>query len=124
MKRARAGESFVELVKKYSGDADSKAKDGDFPPFNPADERLPAPVKTLVFGLKPGEVSDAVRQANGYYIFRLEKFIVPELDAIRNEVYMAVQREQFDKWMSEVRKSVQVEVKDEKFMTEAAPAKR
>lgn len=124
VKRARAGESFVDLVKKYSGDADSKAKDGDFPPFNPTDESLPAPVKTLVFGLKPGQVSDPVRQANGYYIFKLEKFIVPELDAIRNEVYMAVQREQFDKWMAEVRESVQVEVKDEKFLTEAPPANR
>ncbi len=124
VKRARAGEPFVELVKKYSEDADSKAKDGDFPPFNPADESLPAPVKTIVFGLKPGEVSDGVRQANGYYVFRLEKFIVPELDAIRNEVYMALQREQFDKWMADVRKSVQVEVKDEKFLTEAPPAKR
>ncbi len=124
VKRARGGESFVELVKKYSEDADSKAKDGDFPPFNPGDESLPAPVKTLVFGLKPGEVSDAVRQANGYYIFKLEKFIVPELDTIRNEVYMAVQREQFDKWMADVRKSVVVEVKDEKFLTEAPPAKR
>lgn len=124
VKRARAGESFVALVKKYSEDADSKAKDGDFPPFNPTDESLPAPVKTLVFGLKPGQVSDAVRQANGFYIFRLEKFVEPELDEIRNEVYMAVQREQFDKWMAEVRKSVHVEVKDESFLTEAPPAKR
>jgi len=124
VKQARAGTPFAGLVAKHSEDRDSKAKDGDFPPFKPTDNTLPAPVRTAIFALKPGEVSEPILQGNGYYIFRLEQFVEPEYTTIRNDVYLAVQKERFDKWMEGVRKSVSVEIKDENYISETGPAKR
>lgn len=121
VKQARGGAAFVDLVKKYSEDPDSKQNDGDFPAFKPTDETLPAPVKTAVFGLKAGQVSDAIRQPNGYYIFRLESFILPDYDSIKDEIFLAIQKERFDKWMDGVRKSLKVEVKDEEYMKLRGP---
>jgi len=122
--QARAGTPFTDLVAKYSEDPDSKAKGGDFPAFKPTDNTLPAPVRTVIFGLKPGEVSDPILQGNGFYIFRLEKFVEPERTAIRDDLFLAVQKERFDTWMEGVRKTVSVEIKDEKYVSETGPAKR
>jgi parvulin-like peptidyl-prolyl isomerase len=124
VKRARGGEDFVALVKQYSEDPDSKAKDGDYPPFKPTDNTLPPPVMTSVFALKPGEVSDPVRQGAGFYIFKLVKFAEPEFDKIRDDVYLAIQKARFDVWIADVRKSVKVEIKDQKYLSEGAPARK
>lgn len=122
--RARAGEPFIDLVKKYSEDGDSKSRDGEFPTIRPGDESLPPAVKAAVFGLKPGEVTEPLRQPNGFYIFRLEKFVEPEYMQIRSDVYNAMQRERFEAWMAEIRKTIKVEIKDMKYMTESVPARR
>lgn len=124
VKRARSGEAFADLVRKYSEDADSKSRDGEFPLIKPGDESLPPQVKAAVFGLKEGEITDPLRQPNGFYIFKLEKFVEPEYMQIRAEVYNAMQKERFEAWMAEIRKNVKVEVKDVKFMTESVPAQR
>lgn len=124
VKRARAGEAFIDLVKKYSEDGDSKSRDGEFPTIKPGDESLPPAVKAAVFGLKPGEVTDPLRQPNGFYIFRLDQFVEPEYMQIRSDVYNAMQKERFEAWMAEIRKTVKVEVKDMKYMTEGVPARQ
>lgn len=124
VKQARAGTPFTDLVAKHSEDPDSKAKGGDFPPFKPTDNTLPAPVRTVIFALKPGEVSDPILQGNGYYIFRLEKFVEPEYSTIRSDIFLAVQKERFDKWMEGVRKSVSVEIKDQQYISETGQPKR
>jgi parvulin-like peptidyl-prolyl isomerase len=124
VKRARAGESFIDLVKQYSEDSDSKSRDGEFPLIKPGDESLPPQVKAAVFGLKEGEVTDPLRQPNGFYIFKLEKFVEPEYMQIRAEVYNAIQKERFEAWMAEIRKNVKVDIKDSKFMTESLPGQR
>lgn len=124
VKQARAGTPFADLVAKHSEDPDSKAKGGEFPPFKPTDNTLPAPVRSVIFGLKPGEVSDPILQGNGYYIFRMEKFVEPDYTTIRSDVYLAVQKERFDKWMEGVRKSVSVEIKDEQYISETGQPKR
>jgi parvulin-like peptidyl-prolyl isomerase len=74
--------------------------------------------------LKPGEVTDPLRQPNGFYIFRLERFVEPEYMQIRSDVYNAMQRERFEAWMAEIRKTIKVEIKDTNYMTESVPAQR
>ena len=124
VKRARSGEAFIDLVKKYSEDGDSKSRDGEFPAIKPGDESLPPTVKAAVFGLKPGEVTEPLRQPNGFYIFKLERFVEPDYMQIRSQVYNAMQKERFEAWMAEIRKTVKVEIKDAKYMTESVPAQR
>ena len=72
-------------------------------------------------GLQPGEVSDPIKQANAYYIFRLEEFVSPPFEEVKDDVYNAIQKERFDAWMNEVRKDAGLEIKDEKYFSTPGP---
>lgn len=111
-----SGADFVKLVREYSDDPDSKSKDGDFPDIKPSDSSLPTNITQAVFALKPGEISEPIRQPNGYYLFRLEQMIQQPYEQVRDDIFMELQKEYLDKWVDGVRKSVQVEVKDEGFL--------
>ncbi|MGA3044305.1 MAG: peptidylprolyl isomerase, partial [Bryobacteraceae bacterium] len=67
-----AGADFVKLVKENSGDPISAAKDGDFGTLRSTDN-LPDAIRTAVFALKTGEVSQPVKQPNGFYLFRADE---------------------------------------------------
>jgi peptidyl-prolyl cis-trans isomerase C len=121
LKQARAGADFVKLIRENSDDADSKAKDGDFPPFKPTDQSLPADIQSAIFALKPGEYSNLLRQPNGFYIFRLESLATPQLSEIRGDLYTAIKKERLDKWVDSVRKSISIQFNNEKYLTEPAP---
>jgi hypothetical protein len=43
---------------------------------------------------------------------------------IRSDVYNAMQKERFEAWMAEIKKTVKVEIKDMKYMTESVPGQR
>jgi parvulin-like peptidyl-prolyl isomerase len=72
VKQLRAGSDFVALVAKYSDDKESKASGGDFGTPIKATSSFAPELKKVVFDLKKGEVSEPLRQANSYYIIRLE----------------------------------------------------
>src|SRR5215831_9523480 len=88
--QARGGADFVKLVKENSDDETSKAKDGDFATLHPADN-IPDAVRNAVFALKQkGDISDPVRQPNGYYIFRAEDVIVTPLSQARDQIFTEI----------------------------------
>jgi peptidyl-prolyl cis-trans isomerase C len=118
---ARGGADFAQLVQKYSDDADSKAKNGDFPVIQPGDNSLPTQIKSAVFALKPGQVSDAVRQTGGFWIFRLEEFVTSSFDEVRDDIYLTIQRERFQQWMDGMQKSLDVQFKDDKYLDYKSP---
>ncbi|HEY3442920.1 MAG TPA: peptidylprolyl isomerase [Paludibaculum sp.] len=120
--QARAGKDFGALAQQYSDDSESKAKGGDFPPIKPTDTALPPEMKTVIFALKPGQVSDPVRQAGGFWIFRMGEFVTPAYDEVRDEIYKAIQESRFREWMDDIRKNVKVEFKDQKYLDEKVPA--
>lgn len=117
----KEGASFVEMIRKYSDDADSKAKDGDFPEVKPTDSTLPPDIRGAIFGLEPGQVSAPIRQANGYYLFQLVSLETPPFEEVRDQIFMDLQKVELDKWMDVVRSSVKVEFKDEAFFGAPAP---
>ncbi|MBI5085630.1 MAG: peptidylprolyl isomerase [Acidobacteria bacterium] len=120
--QARAGADFTQLVQKHSDDADSKAKNGEFPPIKPNDTTLPAPIKSAIFALKPGQVSDAIRQTGGFWIFRMEEFVTPAYDDVKDEIFKAIQEARFRQWMEQTQKSAGVEFKDDKYLDSKEPA--
>lgn len=120
--RLRSGADFVEMVKKYSDDADSKAKDGDFTPIKPADTSLPAAIRTAVFALKPGQVSDPVRQSGGFWIFKMIEFVVPPFHEVSLDVFNVLQEARFRQWMDSVQSKVDLVFRDEKYLDEQSPA--
>jgi len=120
--QARGGKDFGQLAQQYSDDSESKAKGGDFPPIKPSDTALPPEMKSSIFALKAGQVSDPVRQAGGFWIFRMGEFVNPTYDEVKDEIYKAIQEARFREWMDDVRKNAQVEFKDQKYLDEKAPA--
>lgn len=111
------GAGFVDLVRQYSDDADSKSRDGDFPDIKPTDSSLPTAITQAIVQLKPGQVSEPIRQPNGYYLFRLEAFTQQPFEEVRDDIYIALQKEFLDKWVDSVRDSVKIEVRDQNFLS-------
>jgi peptidyl-prolyl cis-trans isomerase C len=117
----RAGADFVKLVKENSDDAESVAKDGDFgPPILRSDANLPANIKSVIFGLKKGQVSDPVRTTSGFYLFRLEETTTQPFDAVRDDIFIEIQAKRFEEWREQMQKSVNVKILNENFFTKAA----
>lgn len=68
LKRARDGENFTALVKAFSEDSASKARDGFLPAF--AREELPQQIAAPTWELKPGEISPILGSGFGAHIIR------------------------------------------------------
>jgi parvulin-like peptidyl-prolyl isomerase len=111
-KQLAAGTRFVSLVEKFSEDADSKAKQGDFMDIRYTDERIPADIKKAIFAAKAGDVTETLRQPNGLYIFRIESNVVTPYEQVRSEVYQMLSDEKFKKWFEAKRASIKVEIEN------------
>jgi peptidyl-prolyl cis-trans isomerase C len=119
VKKARAGADFAALVKEYSEDPISKEKNGDFGPIKRGDQ-LPEPVKQAVFALKKDEISDPIRQPNGYYIFKLMDTLPATLDEMRDQLFTDLKNERMRQWMDANVKAVEIKVERPEFFQPGA----
>ncbi|HKB72129.1 MAG TPA: peptidyl-prolyl cis-trans isomerase [Thermoanaerobaculia bacterium] len=67
--RAKKGEDFAELARKYSDDPGSKAQGGDLPPF--ARGQMVPPFEEAAFSMSPGEIRGPVKSDFGYHVIKL-----------------------------------------------------
>ncbi len=67
--RAKKGEDFGELARKYSEDPGSKAQGGDLPPFGRG-QMVPA-FEEAAFSMSPGEIRGPVKSTFGYHVIKL-----------------------------------------------------
>jgi peptidyl-prolyl cis-trans isomerase C len=117
----KGGADFVKLVKEHSGDPVSKGKDGDFGNIKRSD-RIPEAIKTAVFALKPGEVSEPVRQPNGFYLFRLEESSQQTFDQVKDQITAEMRQARFSEWMQSMQKSIDIKIENEAAFAPVAPA--
>ncbi len=121
VKQIKGGADFVKLVKENSEDTTSKAKDGDLT-VSRADN-LPEAIRTVALALKPGEVSDPVRQPNGFYIFRGESVATKAFADVRNQIFAELKDVKMKEWLEATTKSLNIKLENDQFFS-SAPAPR
>jgi hypothetical protein len=115
------GADFVKLVKENSEDQTSAAKDGDFGTLRSTDN-LPDAIRGAIFALKKGEVSEPVKQPNGFYLFRAEEVAAQPLAEVREEVLNELKQAHFKQWMDEVTRNLNLKIQNESYFTEGGAA--
>ncbi len=112
--QAAAGADFVALIEKESDDTKTKSQKGDYPAIKRSDA-IPDPIKQAIFALKPGEYTEPIRQAGGFYVFRLERLDRIPLNDVRNQIIGNIRQERFNQWFQGIRNSVDVKIENEAF---------
>ncbi len=97
----RGGADFVKLVKENSDDATSRERDGDFGTLG-AKDSFPDAIRTAVFALKQGEVTEPVRQAKGFYLLRAEEIGYTPLEQAHNEIWVELRQQMYNKWVGTI----------------------
>jgi peptidyl-prolyl cis-trans isomerase C len=119
VKQLRGGADFAKLVQQYSEDQTSKAAGGDFPAIKTGSD-YPAELKAAVFAMKPGEISEPIRQPSAFYIVRLEDKGPQPVGEIQEAIVTAIHNDHLNEWMKEQTAAYQVVLKDTDFFK--APA--
>jgi peptidyl-prolyl cis-trans isomerase C len=121
VKQLRGGADFAKLAEKYSEDATSKAAGGDFG-FIKAVSDYPPELKTAVFALKPGEISEPIHQPNAYYIVRVEEKGSQPVGEVRENIILVLRNEHMNQWMKDMSASYQAVITDQDFFKAPAAA--
>jgi peptidyl-prolyl cis-trans isomerase C len=103
----RGGADFAKLAKENSDDETSKAKDGYFATLNPSDN-VPDAFR-VVFQLKQGDITEPVRQENGYYLLKAEVVTVRPLSQVRDQIFNELKQQHFKEWMDKLHNETKVE---------------
>ena len=119
-KQILAGADFGKLARENSEDKTSAAKDGEFGIIKRSSS-YPEPVKTAVFALKQGEVSQPVKQPNGFYLIRVDEWIKQPYDEVEKEIYQDLKQERFNEHMKKMQSQFQVKVENSSYFS-APPA--
>ncbi|HTX38779.1 MAG TPA: peptidylprolyl isomerase [Bryobacteraceae bacterium] len=118
----RGGADFVKLVEQYSEDATSKAKQGDFATIHGSDN-IPDQVRSAVMSLKPGEVSEPVRQPTAIYIFQAESVSYKPFDDVSGEIFAQLKKDHYSQWVFQMDHDTKVEFKSPEFFGTAPAGK-
>ena len=78
----------------------------------------------MVFALKQGDVSDPVRQPNGFYIFRAESFVEKPLADVQQQISSELKNIHLKQWMDETTKSLNIKFENEQFFARPAEPSR
>jgi len=114
VKKLRGGADFGKLVEQYSEDPASKAAGGDFGVIKAVSE-YPADLKSAVFALKTGEVSEPLRQPTAFYIVRVEEKSSQPVDEVREPIVQTLRNDHMNQWMRDMNAGYQAVIKDSDF---------
>ncbi len=119
-KQVADGGDFGKLAADNSEDKASAAKGGDFGSITRT-SGYPENIKTAVFALKEGEVSQPVRQPNGFYLLKLEKLEAHPFTEVESKIHSQLQQEHFQEWVKSIETRYTVNVEDPQFFAVRAP---
>jgi parvulin-like peptidyl-prolyl isomerase len=121
--QVHTGDDFVRIVKQYSEDEESKARNGDYGTVKKSDN-LPPEIKNIVFALKEGELSQPVLQRNGFYIFRAQTVGLRPYDEVKDEIYNELKETRVRQWIGETQSAIPLKFENDAFFSSSAPQPR
>lgn len=129
VKQLRGGADFVKLVEQYSDDSSSKGSAGDFgAPITPTGAYA-EDFKKPILAMKKGDISDPLKQSNGFYIVRVEDRSVQPLNDVRESIVQELRKNHLDDRMRELNARFQPAIQRPdfflqpgKYLTPPAPA--
>jgi parvulin-like peptidyl-prolyl isomerase len=75
--------------------------------------------------MKQGDVSEPLRQANGYYLLRAEQVSYRPFEQVRDEVFGQLRNDRFTKWMNDQRAAAsKIQYPSAEFLATPEPAKK
>jgi parvulin-like peptidyl-prolyl isomerase len=119
----KGGADFGKLVKDNSDDETSRQKDGDFATLRSSDN-IPDAFRAAVFALQKGEVSEPLKQPNGFYLLRAEEITVRPLSEVRDDIYTELKNTHSDEWLRGMDRDAKVQIVNPAFIAgTTTPAK-
>jgi peptidyl-prolyl cis-trans isomerase C len=120
-KQILAGGDFGKLARENSDDKSTAAKDGDFGTIS-HNSPYPEPVKKAVFALKEGEVSEPVKQANGFYLIRADSVVMQPFGEVRPQIIEELKQTRLTDWMKSLETRYTVKVENPAYFAPKRPA--
>jgi peptidyl-prolyl cis-trans isomerase C len=120
-KQILAGEDFGKLARENSDDKSSAAKDGDYGTIK-QNSPYPEPVKKAVLALKESEVSEPVKQANGFYLIRADSIVTLPFGEARPQIIEELKQARFNEWIKGLQARFTVKVDNPAYFTPKRPA--
>ncbi len=114
VKQLKGGAKFTDLVAKHSDDATSKAAGGDFGPVK-STSPYPDDVKKAIFALEAGQISDPIRQSNGYYLIQMQSKTAQPLNEVAESIVQEIRQAHLDEWLKNLNDQFKAEVKNQEF---------
>jgi len=116
VKLARSGEDFVKLVKEHSEDPGTKGHDGDLGiGVRPSSTNVPDNVKTAILTMKQGDVSEPIKQANGYVVVRAESISQASYESVKDDIFKEMKDAEVRKLVDETRKKATVKIENSAY---------
>jgi peptidyl-prolyl cis-trans isomerase C len=121
-KQLAAGADFAKLAKEASDDKESAEKGGEWGIIKRSSKELPDDVMKAIFALKAGEVSQPIKQPNGFYLLKVDEFSKQPYDDVSLQIFNQMQSELFNAWIQGINKSFTVKLENKDFFPRTQPA--
>ncbi len=113
VKKLRGGANFADVAKTDSDHKASADKGGQLGSYSP--DKLPKEISEPVFKLKPGEVTDPVREASGFYILKLDSLDKKTFEQAQGDIVTQLKNDEVRKFLDQQNQQYQVQVQDPNF---------
>lgn len=121
---ARSGVDFVKLVKEHSEDPGTGGHDGDLGiGIRPSTTNVPENVKKAVLAMKQGDISDPLKQENGYAVVRAESIALAPYESVKDDIFKEMKDAEVRNLIDETRKKATVKIENNAYFSQPGQQK-
>jgi len=114
VRKLREGGDFAKLAGEYSDDAVSQAAGGDFAVVTQTSS-YPDEIKKAVFNLKPGDISDPIRENSGFYIIQLVEKSQQPVEQLIEPITEEIRQNHVNEWFAQMTARFQPSIQNQEF---------